>query len=183
MLKLLNLNEHEKEILFALKLRRYTLYTAYKAPQNLKYYCIAYQNNDFDILNRLNLEIMYDEKIQNYLNHNEKIWLYYHLEMGSKFNKIFYSLFPPDRIYRNNTKRISEYMEYYSLEFIYYAINYIDDNFPVIRNKALSKNEICLINFFLLCGTEEEYMKKYSVSDRVLKNIFKIFAIIMVVMI
>ncbi len=84
-----------------------------------------------------------------------------------------YSLLSPDEVYLINAKTIADYTKLHILEFLYIAVNFIDDAFPVIISHSLNREEKNLIKFLLYKGNEIDYLKQNYISEEKLNILIK----------
>lgn len=152
-----------------LRIRSAIIKLASIAPECLKIFCISFKDNDMEQLISLKQRAEYDEELKEFFNRCETAYLYNIVESEFKYDDIIYYLFEPDKTYIQNAKTISEYLGLYSMEFMYIALNYIDDNFPVVISNPLSEEEKNFINFLLYKGSENDYIKNCNISKENLK--------------
>ncbi len=171
MKKLLNLKKktefmHEKllnsqEVRF---LRKYLIKSAALAPQYIYGFCLIFQKIDKIKLNEFTNKIYTDATIKNFIVNQDKFWMNIILNLDFNHKKIFNEIFDKDKIYEHLGRKISEFTKCTSLYYIYYAVNYIEDNFPITRNKELSEEEKKLVKFLLYKGGINDYIEKYKIS-------------------
>lgn len=138
---------------------------AINAPKSLVNFCIYFQNTDDDLLKVFKLQTKVDLELKNFLIKNELTWRNKLFYENFDFNIFFQFLFVPDKIYEENAINISEYTGFFCLKNLYLVINYINDNFPVIKKRELKDDETEIIKFLLFSG------KKPKIDNKIIKRI------------
>ena len=156
MKKLLNLEEN-----LQLKIRRDIFKLSASVPENFRFFCITFKQKDKSALKRLSYYIENDVEL-----------LYFIMQAEKKYKNCFlqnkeyiYSILSLDEFYLKNAKTIADYTKLNILEFLYIAVNYIDDAFPVIITHSLNREEKDLIKFLLYKGNKIDYLKQNNISE------------------
>lgn len=179
MKELLNLNDEkvketqkalEEKYKYVLAFRRNMIKLAAATPIEIRDFCVNFQKFDKNCAKSFKEKILSDESLKEFIYNYQKLWLFYITNENLEYTYIFDHLFCVDDKYKKLAVKLAEATEYFSLEYLYIIINYIDDNFPIMIKKEFKQEEKRLIKFLLFYGDEDTFAQKYNIKDEKIGN-------------
>ncbi len=161
----LNQKELEQRYKLVLKFRRQLIKLAAKVPEDVREFCTNPKNFDRNQIKEFKEKISNNEDIKNFIIEYQTIWMFKITDEELQYPKIFKYLFPTDKIYQKQGERLAKVLNYFSFEYLYIVINYIEDNFPVKFKREFTTNEKRLIKYLLFYSDEDVYAKKYKIKE------------------
>ncbi len=173
----LNQKELEQKYKLVLKFRRQLIKLAAKAPKDVREFCTNPKNFDKNQIKELKEKIANNEDIKKFIIEYQTFWMFKITDEELEYPKIFKYLFPTDKIYQKKGERLAKVLNYFSFEYLYIVINYIEDNFPVKFKREFTQKEKRLIKYLLFYSDEDVYAKKYNINEEeielTIKNIYE----------
>lgn len=179
MKELLNLNDEkvketqkalEEKYKYVLAFRRKMIKLAAAVPIEIRDFCVNFQKFDKNCTKSFKEKIMSDKNLKDFIYSYQKLWLFYITNENLEYTYIFNYLFSVDDKYKKLALKLAETTEYFSLEYLYIIINYIDDNLPIIIKREFTQEEKCFIKFLLFYGDEDTFAQKYNINDEIIGN-------------
>lgn len=160
----------EEKYKYVLAFRRKMIKFAATAPIEIQNFCVNFQKFDKNCAKSFKEKILSDESLKHFIYNYQKLWLFYITNENLEYTYIFDCLFSVDDKYKKLAVKLAEATEYFSLEYLYIIINYIDDNFPIIIKREFSQEEKHFIKFLLFYGDEETFAKKYKIKNEKIED-------------
>ncbi len=160
----------EEKYKYVLAFRRKMIKLAAAAPIEIQNFCVNFQKFDKNCAKSFKEKIMSDNKLKAFVYSYQKLWLFYITNENLEYTYIFNYLFRVDDKYKKLAVKLAEATEYFSLEYLYIIINYIDDNFPIIIKREFSQEEKRFIKFLLFYGDEETFAQKYNIKNEKIED-------------